>query len=323
MAVTMAQAINKALHDSMAEDERVLIFGEDVGKLGGVFRVTDQLQATFGEDRVYDTPLAESGIIGTAVGLAMYGYRPVPEIQFDGFAYPAFEQIVSHVAKMRNRSRGTVKLPITIRIPFGGGIGAVEHHSESPESYWAHTMGLKVVAPGNPGDAYSMMREAIRSDDPVIVLEPKRRYWMKEDVELPVERASMMKATVARPGDDLTVLAYGPMVKTALDAAEAAVDEGWSFEVVDLRSLNPLDEATIVESVKKTGRAIVVHEASRMLGIGSEVAAVIQEKAFYHLEAPVLRATGYDTPYPTSKLEEYWLPHVDRILDLAEKSFDY
>jgi 2-oxoisovalerate dehydrogenase E1 component beta subunit len=323
MAVTLAQAINKALHDAMADDDRVLVFGEDVGKLGGVFRVTDKLQEVYGEDRVYDTPLAESGIVGTAIGLALYGYRPVPEMQFDGFTYPAFEQIVSHVAKMRNRSRGTVKLPITIRIPYGGGIGAVEHHSESPESYWVHTAGLKVFSPGNPDDAYSMMREAIAMDDPVVFLEPKRRYWMKSDVELPVKTEPAHQAVVRTQGSDATIIAYGPMVKTALEAAEAAGDEGWSLEVVDLRSLNPIDTETVVESVKRTGRAIVVHEAAQTLGMGSELAARIQELAFYHLEAPVLRATGFDTPYPPAKLEEFWLPNVDRILDLVEQALEY
>jgi 2-oxoisovalerate dehydrogenase E1 component beta subunit len=323
MAVTMAQAINRALHDAMEADDRVLMFGEDVGRLGGVFRVTDKLQATFGEERCFDTPLAESGIIGTAIGLAMYGYRPVAEMQFDGFTYPAFEQIVSHLAKMPNRSRGTVKLPVTVRIPFGGGIGAVEHHSESPEAYWAHTAGLKVLAPGTPEDAYSMMREAIEMDDPVIFLEPKRRYWMKSDVELPVRTEPAHQAVVRREGTDVSVFCYGPMVRTALEAAEAAADEGWSLEVVDLRSLSPLDTAGMVASVERTGRAIVVHEAAQSLGLGAEVAARIQEHAFYHLQAPVLRATGFDTPYPPAKLEEYWLPDVDRILDRVERSLSF
>ncbi len=323
MAVTMAQAINRALHDVMVDDDRVLIFGEDVGQLGGVFRVTDQLQATFGKERVYDTPLAESAIIGTAIGLAMYGYRPVAEMQFDGFTYPAFEQIVSHLAKMRNRSRGTVKLPVTVRIPYGGGIGAVEHHSESPEAYWVHTQGLKVFTPGTPDDAYSMMREAVEMDDPVIFLEPKRRYWMKSDTSLPVRTEPAHQAKIRVEGSDATVIAYGPMVKTALEAAEAAAEEGWSLEVLDMRSLNPIDEPTILASVRKTGRAIVVHEAAQTLGVGAEVAARIQEHAFYHLEAPVLRATGYDTPYPPAKLEEFWLPSVDRILDMVEKSLSY
>jgi 2-oxoisovalerate dehydrogenase E1 component beta subunit len=323
MAITMAQAINRALHDAMADDDRVLVFGEDVGRLGGVFRVTDKLQEAFGEERCFDTPLAESGIIGTAIGLAMYGYRPIPEMQFDGFSYPAFEQIVSHLAKMPNRSRGTIKLPVTIRIPYGGGIGAVEHHSESPEAYWAHTAGLKVFTPGTPEDGYSMMREAIAMDDPVVFLEPKRRYWMKSDAALPVETEPARRAVVRREGTDASIFCYGPMVRTALEAAEAAADEGWSLEVVDLRSLNPLDTPTIVASVERTGRAIVVHEAAQTLGIGAEVAARIQERAFYHLEAPVLRATGFDTPYPPAKLEEFWLPDVDRILDLVERSLSY
>lgn len=323
MAVTLAQAINKALMDAMAEDEMVLVFGEDVGKLGGVFRVTDRLQAEYGEQRVFDTPLAESGIVGTAIGLAMYGYRPVPEIQFDGFSYPAFEQIVSHMAKMRNRSRGRLRLPITLRIPFGGGIGAVEHHSESPETYWAHTAGLKVMAPGTVEDGYAMMRAAIASDDPVVFLEPKRRYWMKSDCELPVETEATHQAVVRRAGSDVSVFAYGPMVRTAMQAAEAADEEGWSLEVVDLRSLSPIDTDTIVASVRRTGRAIVVHEAGQTLGMGAELAARIQQEAFYHLEAPVLRATGFDTPYPPAMLEEYWLPDVDRVLDLVESSLAY
>ncbi len=323
MTVTLAQAINAALKDAMAEDDMVLVFGEDVGRLGGVFRVTDGLLDAYGESRVFDTPLAESGIVGTAIGLAMYGYRPVPEIQFDGFSYPAFEQVVSHMAKMRNRSRGRIKLPITLRIPFGGGIGAVEHHSESPEAYWAHTAGLKVMAPGTVEDGYAMMREAIASDDPVVFLEPKRRYWMKSDTDLPVVTEPMRKAVVRRVGEDVSVFAYGPMVRTALDAADAAAEEGWSLEVVDLRSLSPLDTDTILESVRRTGRAIVVHEAAQSLGMGSEVAARIQEHAFYDLEAPVLRATGFDTPYPPAMLEEFWLPNVDRILDLVERSLAY
>jgi 2-oxoisovalerate dehydrogenase E1 component beta subunit len=323
MAITMGQAINAALADAMEADSRVLMFGEDVGKLGGVFRVTDGLQARFGDKRCFDTPLAESGIIGTAIGLAMYGWRPVAEMQFDGFSYPAFEQIVSHLAKMPNRSRGTVKLPVTVRIPYGGGIGAVEHHSESPEAYWAHTAGLKVMTPGTPEDGYSLMREAIASDDPVIFLEPKRRYWMKSDTDLPVETEPGHQAVVRREGTDVTLVAYGPMVRTALDAADAAQDEGWSLEVLDLRSLAPLDTSALVDSLERTGRVIVIHEAAMTLGMGAEVAARLQERAFYHLEAPVLRVTGFDTPYPPAKLEEYWLPDVDRILDAVERSLAY
>lgn len=323
MAITMAQAINAALKDVMAEDEKVLMFGEDVGKLGGVFRVTDKLQEIYGENRVYDTPLAESGIVGTAIGLAMYGYRPVAEMQFDGFTYPAFEQIVSHVAKFRNRSRGTVKLPITIRIPYGGGIGAVEHHSESPEPYWMHTAGLKVLSPGTPEDAYSMMKEAILDDDPVIFMEPKRRYWMKSDATLPIQTEPASQAVVRRAGTDCTIICYGPMVVTAMDAAKQAEEDGLDLEVLDLRSLSPFDIPSIVASVKKTGRCVVVHEASRTLGSGAELAALIQEKAFYHLEAPVLRATGFDTPYPPAMLEEFWLPNADRILDLVDQAMEY
>ena len=323
MAVTLGQAINAALADAMEDDDRVLMFGEDVGKLGGVFRVTDGLQARFGEDRCFDTPLAESGIVGTAIGLAMYGWRPVAEMQFDGFSYPAFEQIVSHLAKMPNRSRGTVKLPVTIRIPYGGGIGAVEHHSESPEAYWAHTAGLVVLTPGTPEDAYSMMREAIASDDPVIFMEPKRRYWMKSDATLPVTTEPARQAVVRREGTDATLVAYGPMVRTALDAAIAAEDEGYDLEVVDLRSLAPLDTPTVLASLERTGRVVVIHEAAGTLGMGAEVAARLQEQGFYHLEAPVLRVTGFDTPYPPAKLEEYWLPDVDRILDAVERALTY
>jgi 2-oxoisovalerate dehydrogenase E1 component beta subunit len=315
----MATALNRALRDAMTADDRVLVLGEDVGGLGGVFRITDALQEQFGIDRVFDTPLAESGIVGTCLGLAMYGYRPVPEMQFDAFTNPAFEQIVSHVAKYRNRSRGTVTLPITIRIPYGGGIGAVEHHSESPETYWAHTAGLRVVTPGTPGDAYTLLRQAIACDDPVIFLEPKRRYWSKEDVELVVADVPMDKAVVRRAGTDVTVVAYGPMVRTALDAAAAAEAGGRSLEVVDLRSLSPIDEDTIVESVTKTGRCVVVHEATKTLGLGGEIAARVQERAFWSLESPVLRATGFDTPYPPARLEEFWLPDVDRILDCVDR----
>jgi len=323
VTVTMAQALNQALRDEMEANDRVLVFGEDVGMLGGVFRVTDGIQKAFGDKRCFDTPLAESGIIGTAIGLAMYGWRPVAEIQFDGFAYPAFEQIVSHLAKLRNRSRGTVRMPVTIRLPYAGGIGAVEHHSESPETYWVHTAGLKVMTPGTPGDAYSMLREAISSDDPVMFLEPKRRYWMKDEVELPVVTEPARKAVVRRTGTDVTLLCYGPMVRTALDAADAAADDGQSIEVVDLRSLSPIDDETIMASVERTGRAIVVHEAGQTLGMGAELAARIQEQAFWSLEAPVLRVTGFDTPYPPAMLEEYWLPDVDRILDAVDHSLAF
>ena len=323
MAITLAQALNTALHDAMADDDRVVVFGEDVGKLGGVFRITDKLQATYGEQRCFDTPLAESGIVGTAIGMAIYGYKPVVEMQFDGFTYPAFEQIVSHLAKMRNRSRGTLNLPVVVRIPFGGGIGAVEHHSESPENYFAHVAGLKIVSPGTPSDAYSLLRESIESPDPILFFEPKRRYWLKEDAELPVRTEPIGKAVVRRPGTTASVFAYGPMVRTALDAAKAAEDEGWDLEVVDLRSLNPFDAETVVASVRKTGHAVVVHEAQVFSGFGAELAAQVQERAFYHLEAPVLRVGGFDIPYPAAKLEEYFLPDVDRILDAVERSLEF
>ncbi|MDP9022348.1 MAG: alpha-ketoacid dehydrogenase subunit beta [Actinomycetota bacterium] len=321
----MAQALNRALHDEMTTDDRVLVFGEDVGRLGGVFRVTDKLQDGFGQERCFDTPLAESGILGTSLGLALYGFKPVPEIQFDGFAYPAFEQLVSHIAKYRNRSRGTVTIPVTVRIPYGGGIGAVEHHSESPETYWVHTAGLKVVTPSTPSDAYTMLRQSIQHPDPVVFLEPKRRYWMQEDCELPVEDPRPLhQAVVRHEGSDVTLVAYGPMVRTATEAAGAAADElDASVEVVDLRSLNPLDERTVVASVRRTGRCVVVHEAAMTLGMGAEIAARVQEMAFYHLEAPVLRVTGFDTPYPPAKLEQFWLPDVDRILDVVDQSLSF
>lgn len=319
----MAQALNRALHDAMAADDRVVMFGEDVGQLGGVFRITDKLAERFGEGRCFDTPLAESGIVGTAIGMALYGWKPVVEIQFDGFSYPAFEQITSHLAKLRNRSRGTVTVPAVVRIPYGGGIGAVEHHSESPEAYFAHTAGLKVVTPGTPTDGYSLLRRAIDHPDPVIFLEPKRRYWLKEDATLPVTTEPFGRAVVRCPGRTATLIAYGPMVRTCLEAAAAAQDEGWDLEVVDLRTLNPLDTDTLVDSVRKTGHAVVVHEASVFAGFGAEVAARITERAFYELEAPVLRVGGFDIPYPAAKLEAFFLPDTDRILDAVERSLRF
>ena len=319
--VTMAKALNTGLRRAMEDDPKVLIMGEDVGKLGGVFRITDGLQKDFGEDRVIDTPLAESGIIGTAVGLAMRGYRPVCEIQFDGFVFPGFDQIVSQVAKIHSRSAGLVRMPITIRIPFGGGIGAVEHHSESPESFFAHSPGLKVVSCSNPSDAYWMIQQTIACDDPVIFFEPKRRYWAKGDIaEAPDE---LFKARIVRPGRDITLAAYGPMVTTALEAATVAAEDGQEIEVIDLRTLSPLDMPTILESVRRTGRLVVIHEAQRSFSISAEVAARVQEQAFYSLEAPVMRVTGYDTQYPPSRLEEEWLPNVDRILDAVDRSLSY
>ena len=326
MTTTMplGKAINAGLRRAMEANDKVLVMGEDVGKLGGVFRVTDGLQKDFGEDRVIDTPLAESGIIGTAVGLALRGYRPVCEIQFDGFVFPGYDQIVSQVAKMHFRSGGRLRMPIVIRIPFGGGIGAVEHHSESPEGYFVHTPGLKVVSCSNPVDAYWMIQQAIDLDDPVLFFEPKRRYWDKAEVDTDGSPdLALEQARVVLAGTDATVLAYGPMVKTCLDAAAAAADEGRSLEVIDLRSLSPLDLATVYESVRKTGRCVVVHEAQRTLGIGAELAASITEECFYSLEAPVARVTGYDTPYPPARVEEEYLPDLDRVLDSVDRVLAY
>ncbi|WP_101836417.1 alpha-ketoacid dehydrogenase subunit beta [Frankia canadensis] len=327
----MAKALNLGLHAAMAADPKVIVMGEDVGTLGGVFRVTDGLQREFGEARVIDTPLAESAIIGTAIGLAMRGYRPVCEIQFDGFVYPAFDQIVSQLAKLHYRSAGRIRLPVTIRIPFGGGIGAVEHHSESPEAYFCHTAGLKVVACSNPADAHHMIQQAVRSDDPVIFLEPKRRYWEKGTVdarplaELPPGAASDLHASVVvRTGTDATLVGYGPTVRTCLDAAEVSdADDARSLEVIDLRSLSPLDLGPVLASVRRTGRLVVVHEAPSNVSVSAEVAARVTEEAFYSLESPVLRVTGFDTPYPPARLEDHYLPDVDRILDAVDRSFAY
>ncbi|GIG60199.1 pyruvate dehydrogenase E1 component subunit beta [Longispora fulva] len=312
---TMAQALNTALRDALKDDDRVVVFGEDVGALGGVFRITDGLTRDFGEDRCFDTPLAEAGIMGFAIGMAMAGFRPVVELQFDAFAYPAFEQILSHVAKMRNRTRGAITLPLVIRVPYAGGIGGVEHHCDSSEAYYAHTPGLKVVAPSTVADAYSLLREAINDPDPVIFLEPKKLYWSKDEVSLPVATAPFGQAVVRREGTDVTLLAYGPAMPVALAAADAAVEDGWSVEVVDLRTINPYDDATVDASVRKTGRCVVVTEASGFAGVGAEMAARVQERCFHALAAPVLRVAGYDIPYPPPKLEHHHLPGVDRVLD--------
>jgi pyruvate dehydrogenase E1 component beta subunit len=321
--LTMAKALNTALRRALDSDPQVLLMGEDIGKLGGVFRVTDGLQKDFGEARVIDTPLAESGIVGAAVGLAMRGYRPVVEIQFDGFVFPAFDQITTQVAKHNARSSGRTPMPITIRIPYGGGIGAVEHHSESPETYFAHTAGLRVMSPSNPADAYTMLRQAIASPDPVVFLEPKRRYWEKGDVDPDTALETALPAAsarVARPGTDLTLACYGPMVRTCLEAATAAEREGRSLEVVDLRSLSPLDVETVADSVRRTGRLVIVHEAPVFLGLGAELAARITEECFYSLESPVIRVGGYHTPYPPSKVEEDYLPDLDRVLDGVDRA---
>ncbi|MCA0434999.1 MAG: alpha-ketoacid dehydrogenase subunit beta [Austwickia sp.] len=323
--LTLAKGITAGLRRAMEADPKVLVMGEDVGRLGGVFRVTEGLQKDFGEDRVIDTPLAESGIVGTAVGLALRGYRPVVEIQFDGFVYPAFDQITSQVAKMHNRSAGTAKLPMVIRIPCGGGIGAVEHHSESNEAYFLHSAGLRVVACSNAEDSYWMIQQAIELDDPVIFFEPKRRYHDRMDVDDGAAAAprGLYDAVVARPGGHVTVACYGPMVKTCLAAADAAAEEGKELEVIDLRGLNPLDIGVLGASVEKTGRLVVVHEASRFMGFGAEIAAQVQERLFYHLEAPVLRVAGYSIPYPMSKLEEHHLPDLDRVLDSVDRALSF
>lgn len=319
--LTMAKALNAGLRRALETDPKVLLAGEDIGQLGGVFRITEGLQRDFGKHRVLDSPLAESGIVGTAIGLAMRGYRPVVEMQFDGFTYPAFSQIVSQLARFHGRTGGRVRMPVVIRIPFGGGIGAVEHHCESPETYFVHTPGLKVVAPSNPNDAYWMIQQAIESDDPVIFLEPKRRYQAKGEVDIDAAPAPLATARIARDGADATLIGYGPTVGTCLDAAEiAAADDGLRLEVVDLRTLSPIDWASITQSVARTKRAIVVHEAHRTLGIGAEIAARLHEELFYVMESPVLRVTGYDVPYPPARLEAEFLPDVERILDAVDHS---
>ncbi|UPL12064.1 alpha-ketoacid dehydrogenase subunit beta [Microbacterium sufflavum] len=323
--LTLGKALGAGLRQAMRDDDKVVLLGEDIGKLGGVFRITDGLLDEFGAARVIDTPLAESGIVGTAVGLAFRGYRPVVEIQFDGFVYPAFDQIVSQVAKLHYRTQGRVKMPLTIRIPWAGGIGAAEHHSESPEAYFAHTAGLRVVAVSNPEDAYRSLRQAIASDDPVVFFEPKRLYHHKGEVDLEAPLADappMGLARVVRAGTDATVIAYGAMVTTALQAADAAEDEGLSLEVVDLRSLSPVDYDSVASSVRKTGRVVVAHEASREAGLGAEVIASITERCFEYLEHAPLRVTGHDVPYPPAKLEKYHLPDLDRILDAVDRVMD-
>lgn len=315
--MTMAAAINLALADALATDERVLVFGEDVGALGGVFRVTDGLTARFGENRCFDTPLAESGIIGTAVGMAMNGLLPVVEMQFDAFAYPAFEQVVSHVAKMGNRTRGAMRMPIVIRIPYAGGIGGVEHHCDSSESYYVHTPGLTVLAPATPQDAYSLLRAAIRYPDPVVFLEPKKLYWTKGAVDT-AQEVAIGRARVAREGTDATLIAYGTSVPIAIAAAEAAEAEGRSLQVVDLRSLTPYDDATVDAAVRSTGRAVVIAEAPGFASVASEIAARVSERCFSWLEAPVRRVTGFDVPFAPPKLERFYLPDVDRVLDAVD-----
>ncbi|WP_214404410.1 alpha-ketoacid dehydrogenase subunit beta [Pseudonocardia lacus] len=314
----MAQAINTALRDALTADRSVVVFGEDVGPLGGVFRVTDGLTRDFGEQRCFDTPLAESGIVGLAVGMAMNGLRPVVEMQFDAFAYPAFEQVVSHVAKFANRTRGRVRLPLVIRIPYAGGIGGVEHHSDSSEAYYAHTPGLTVLAPATNADAYALLRAAIELPDPVVFLEPKKHYFLAEEVDVLAPAPPIGRAVVRRAGRDATLIAYGPSVPVALAAAERAATDGRDVGVVDLRSIVPFDDDTVCAEVRRTGRAVVVAEAPGFASVASEVVARVTERCFHHLEAPVRRVTGFDVPYPPPELEGYYLPGTDRILDVVD-----
>lgn len=321
--LSIAKALNAGIRKAMQDDPKVLVFGEDVAKLGGVFRITEGLLDEFGSQRIFNSPIAESAIVGTAIGLAMRGFRPVAEIQFDGFVYPAFDQLVSQLAKLTNRSEGHLKMPVVVRIPFGGGIGAVEHHSESPEAYFAHTAGLRVVSPSNPNDAYWMIQQAIQSSDPVVFMEPKRRYWQKGLVELDQASLGLHQAQVLRAGTDVTIASYGPMVVTSLQAAEIAQAEGISIEVIDIRSLSPIDFGVIVESVKKTGRLVVAHEAGTFVSISSEIAAKIAELCFYYLEAPVIRVGGFDVPYPAAKLEELYLPDADRLMEAVDRVMAY
>ena len=316
--ITMAQAINTALRDAMTADSSVVVFGEDVGPLGGVFRVTDGLHRDFGDGRCFDTPLAESGIVGMAVGMAMNGMRPVVEMQFDAFAYPAFEQVTSHVAKLANRTRGRLRMPIVIRIPYAGGIGGVEHHCDSSEAYYAHTPGLTVVAPATNADAYGLLRAAIESPDPVVFLEPKKHYFAREEVDVAAAVPPIGRAVLRREGRDATLLAYGPSVPVALAAAEEAATEGRDLGVLDLRSIVPFDDGTVCAEVRRTGRAVVVAEAPGFASVASEIAARVSERCFHHLEAPVRRVTGFDVPYPAPKLEHHYLPGVDRILDAVD-----
>ncbi|MET1153622.1 transketolase C-terminal domain-containing protein [Arthrobacter sp.] len=321
--MTIAKAITSGLRAVLADDPKTLIMGEDIGKLGGVYRVTEGLQAEFGADRVVDTPLAESGILGTAIGLCFRGYRPICEIQFDGFVFPAFNQITTQLAKIRSRSSGMLSAPVVIRIPYGGGIGSIEHHSESPEALFAHTPGLRIITPSNAHDAYWMTQQAVASEDPVIIFEPKRRYWLKGEVDTESAGRDAFSAQVVREGTDATIVAYGPLVPIALAAAMAAEEDGNSVEVIDLRSISPIDFDTVTASVEKTGRLIVTHEAPTFGGIGGEIAARVGERAFLSLEAPVLRVGGFHMPYPLAKVEEQYLPDIDRLLEALDRSLAY
>jgi pyruvate dehydrogenase E1 component subunit beta len=318
--LNMAQAINQALDQALAADPRVMVLGEDVGRTGGVFRVTDGLLQRHGEERVVDTPVAESGIIGVALGLAVGGMRPVAELQFMGFSYPAFDQVISHVSRIRNRSRHRFTVPMVIRIPYGGGIGAAEHHSESAEVIYAHTPGLKVVIPATPSDAKGLLTAAIADPDPVVFLEPIRVYRaIREEVPADPYETPIGQARVVREGEDLTIVAYGSMLREAGKAADLLEEDSVGVELIDLRSLVPLDADTVVGSVQKTGRAVIVHEAPRTGGFGGELIALIQERALYSLEAPVARVTGWDTVFPLKRSERHYLPTPERIATAARK----
>jgi pyruvate/2-oxoglutarate/acetoin dehydrogenase E1 component len=322
-SITMAAALNAALRDALEEDDRVLLYGQDIGRMGGVFRVTDGLQEMFGRERVFDTPIAEAGMAGAAIGLALAGWKSVVEMQFDGFSYPALDQVISHWAKYRTRTRGRVDLPLVMRIPSFGGIKGKEHHGESPETYYVHTAGLKIVAPSSALDAYRLLRRSIDDPDPVIFLEPKSRYWTKEEGELLVEGPGIGEARVLREGGDCAVVAYGAMVTRALAAADALAAEGIATRVIDLRSLVPLDVESIGHAARQTGRVVVVHEAPLTLGMGAEIAARVMEEAFDYLQAPVARVTGWDVPYPPAALEESYLPSVERIAAAVRKTVAY
>ncbi|MFJ4168651.1 alpha-ketoacid dehydrogenase subunit beta [Paenarthrobacter sp. NPDC089714] len=329
--LSMQQALNRALDDVLAEDPKAVIFGEDCGKLGGVFRITDGLQAKHGEDRVFDTPLAESGILGMSVGLAMAGFHPIPEVQFDGFAYPAINQIVCQIARMNYRSRGALPMPITLRVPSFGGIRAPEHHGESLEALFAHVPGLKVVSPSTPHDAYHLLKYAASRPDPVIFMEPKSRYWQKGPVDVatavPAEETndggSLTGARAARRGRHVTLVAWGAMVARCLQVAELAAEDGIDVEVLDLRWLKPIDAEALATSVAKTRRAVVVHEAPLTSGLGAEVAQLITQQCFNSLKAPVERITGFDVPYPSGDLEDEYLPTIDRILYGIQRVLEY
>jgi 2-oxoisovalerate dehydrogenase E1 component beta subunit len=319
----LSKALNAGLRKAMERSDRVLMMGEDIGPLGGVFRITEGLHAEFGANRVIDTPLAESGIVGTAIGLAMGGFRPVCEIQFDGFVYPAFDQITSQLAKITNRMQGALSMPVVIRIPYGGHIGAIEHHQESPEAYFTHTAGLRVVSPSTPNDAYWMIQDAIFSDDPVIFLEPKSKYWQKGEVDLTSPPVGLHESRLVRRGTDVTLVGHGAMVTTLLQAAALAEAEGVSCEVIDLRSLSPVDYGPILDSVRSTGRMVYAQEAPGFTSLGSEIAATVTERAFYSLEAPVLRVSGFDAPFPPAKLEGTYLPDADRVLEAVDRALAY